>query len=272
MNTRKRINRRFGRTNGNHSPISLLEISRKNLVGKTKSQSPQRYRRKANYRAKAFDGIDVNELFNTGELVARVPVGDYICTVAYGNIFKELWKVVTAQSIPQITLQSCIKALQRSIDNEDILVDCQCPDFKYRFSYWATKYGYKYGKPETRPAKITNPHDSIGAMCKHLTCLLANKRWLVKLAVSLNKLIQDNYDELENVMDMDGIIKLDRGQSTLTYIAKNKKGSIYTHKKEPDEVEDDSFIEDEPEDTEDADNNENEEDSDSNDLELKDEE
>ena len=37
-----------------------------------------------------FDGIDVNELFNTGELVVRVPVGDYICTVAYDNIFKEL--------------------------------------------------------------------------------------------------------------------------------------------------------------------------------------
>lgn len=261
MNRVRRSHRRYSRANSNHSPATLLEISRKNLVGKTKKQSPQRYKRKVNYRAKAFDGIDVNELFNTGELVIRVPVGDYICTVAYDNIFKELWKVVTAQNIPQITLQSCIKALQRSIDNQDILVDCQCPDFKYRFSYWATKYGYKYGKPETRPAKITNPHDSIGAMCKHLTCLLANKRWLVKLAVSLNKVIQDNYDELENVMDMDGIIKLGRGQSIISYNTNRAGEDDYrTQKDEPDDVRKSPFKDDEstndseaeePEDTDD---------------------
>lgn len=244
----------------NH-PTYISEVTRKNMVGKTKKQSPQRYKRKVNYRPKSFDGIDVDELFNTGELVVKVPVGDYICTVAYDGIFKELWRVVNAQNIPQITLQSCIKALQRSIDNTDIKVDCQCPDFKYRFSYWATQYDYKYGKPETRPAKITNPHDSIGAMCKHLTCLLANKRWLVKLAVSLNQIIQNNYDELSDVMDMDGIIKLNRGQSYIAHRTSN--GYEKPDKDEPDDVEDTSYSDEEDEESEEETNG-----NDTNDEEL----
>lgn len=72
----------------------------------------------------------------------------------------------------------------------------------YRFAYWATKYGYKYGKPETRPAKKTNPNDKIGAMCKHLTALLANKKWVVKIASIINDYINEYPDEARRAMGL----------------------------------------------------------------------
>lgn len=49
------------------------------------------------------------------------------------------------------------------IDAGVILHNC------YRFAYQATQLGYKYGKPENRPANITNPHN-YGSICKHRYC------------------------------------------------------------------------------------------------------
>lgn len=48
-------------------------------------------------------------------------------------------------------------------------------------AYQATEWGYKYGKPETRPAKITNPN-GFGALCKHLTAMLSNKKWIQQVS------------------------------------------------------------------------------------------
>lgn len=50
-------------------------------------------------------------------------------------------------------------------------------DFKFRFAYQASVWEYKYGRQETRPANIRNPN-GYGALCKHLTAVLSNKKWL----------------------------------------------------------------------------------------------
>lgn len=42
-------------------------------------------------------------------------------------------------------------------------------------AYQATKYGYKYGKPENRPAKIRNPND-LGALCFDGNTLIATEK------------------------------------------------------------------------------------------------
>lgn len=184
-----------------HSNI-LNEIDRANLVGKTKSQSPQRYTKRLGYRPKQYNGININDLLKDDILALRVPVGDYTCVIAYQGVLDKLKDVLSAQPSPNVTLQSVIRALTRSIDNTDILVDCSCADFKYRFAYWATKYGYKYGKPETRPTKITNPNDKQGAMCKHLTSLLSNKKWLVRAATILNNYIKAYPEDVMKAMGL----------------------------------------------------------------------
>lgn len=190
----------FNKRVSNHS--FLTEISRKNLVGKTKSQSPDRYNRRLGYHAKSYKGIDVERLLNDDIIIIKVPVGDYMCTIAYKGVLKHLLEVLKKQPKPNVTLQSVIKALSDAFDDTDILVDCTCPDFVYRYAYWATKYGYKYGKPETRPSDITNPDDKLGAMCKHLTALLANKRWLVKIASTLNEYIKNNQSNIRKALGL----------------------------------------------------------------------
>lgn len=188
----------------NHSNFTYLsEISRKNLVGKTKAQSPARYNKRLKYRASNSSVVDVESLITKDILIANVLVGDYICTVAYNGIIKQLLEIINRQPKPNVTLQSVIKAISQAVDKTDILVDCECADFKYRYAYWATKYGYKYGTPETRPPKITNPKDNIGSMCKHLTLLLSNKRWLIKLSSVVNNHIKQCADEIRMTYNLD---------------------------------------------------------------------
>lgn len=183
-----------------HPSHYIYEISRKNLVGKTKALSPTRYNKRVRYSANEYKGIDVSELLSDDMLVSKVRVKDYICTIAFEGVLHNVLNVVSRQPKHNVTLQSVIRALNQAIDKTDILVDCSCPDFIYRFSYYATKFGYKYGKPENRPPKITNPRDKLGAMCKHLTALLANKRWLVKLASIVNDFIKAYYQDIVSML------------------------------------------------------------------------
>jgi hypothetical protein len=180
---------------------SLLEVSRKNMVGKTKVQSPTRYNKRLHYHASGYD-IDFEKLLASDFIVANVKVGDYICTVAYKGVLSKLADLVERSPNHYVNIQITIKALTQSIDETDVLVNCTCPDFRYRFAYWATKFDYKYGKPETRPSEITNPDDKLGAICKHLTAILANKRWMNKLASVLNKFIRENADEIRDIMGL----------------------------------------------------------------------
>lgn len=176
----------------------LNEIDRKNMVGKTKSQSPDRYAKRIGYRVNSYSGIDPDRLLEDDLLVAQVKVGDYYCTIAYKGVLENLYDIVRKQPKHNVTLQSVIRAVTKSIDKTDVLVDCTCPDFIYRYSYWASKYGYKYGRQETRPSKITNPDDKMGAMCKHLTMLLSNKKWMVKLSSIVNDFVKANIDKIRD--------------------------------------------------------------------------
>lgn len=60
-------------------------------------------------------------------------------------------------------------------------------------------FGYKYGTPENRPAKIRNP-DDIGALCKHLTSILSNKKWLQQVTSILMDFIVDNIDKVNQFL------------------------------------------------------------------------
>lgn len=184
-----------------HSVHSFLyEIDRKNLVGKTKVQSPNRYNKRLGYKAGGFDGIDPEQLLANDLLATQVHVGDYICNVAYRGVLKRLLEVLREQPKPNVTLQSVIRAVTRAMDNTDIYVNCTCPDFQYRFAYWATKYDYKYGPPQNIPANKTNPTDNIGSVCKHLTALLSNKRWLVKVSSIVNNFIKSNIEDVREAL------------------------------------------------------------------------
>lgn len=98
-------------------------------------------------------------------------------------------------------------------------------DFIYRFAYRATKYGYKYGKPETRPAKIRNPND-YGSLCKHLTAILRDKKWLQQVAGTVMDVLEKKIDMLNK------FLRLDKEEDKLTLpnaLARaNAKKGFYT--------------------------------------------
>lgn len=172
---------------------SLLEVSRKELVAKSRLQSKSKFRKRLNYQITNFRGVDLKQLFENDYFVFQTPIKDYVCTIAFPGVFTSLKQTIksTAGSPSRINLQMVIKALRVAFDaTDDVKVDCTCPDFYYRYSYVATQNGYKYGDPQTIPADITNPDDDIGATCKHLNLLLSNKRWLVKAASVVNSFIK----------------------------------------------------------------------------------
>lgn len=177
-----------------HNESHLLsEASRKDLTTKSRIQSKKRYKKRLNYQVSNFRGVDLKQMFENDYFVFKTPIKDYVCVIAFPGVFSELRNVVksTNGSVKKINLQMVIKALRKAFDaTDDVKVNCTCADWRYRFAYWATQNGYKYGEPETRPSDITNPDDAIGATCKHLNLLLSNKRWLTKAASTVNSFIK----------------------------------------------------------------------------------
>lgn len=57
-----------------------------------------------------------------------------------------------------------------------------CPDWKFRGSYWSTIKKINSGPPERRPSAITNPKNNLGPGCKHIMLVLSNNAWLTKVA------------------------------------------------------------------------------------------
>lgn len=181
----------------------LWEVSRKDLVAKSRVQDKKRFNKRLNYQVSNFRGVDLQKLFEDDYFVFTTPIKDYVCTVAFPGVFSSLKKVVksTKGDSTKIDLQMVIKALRIAFDaTDDVKVNCTCADWVYRFAYWATKNGYKYGNPETRPSDITNPDDALGATCKHLDLLLSNKRWLTKAASVVNAFIKAYPEKAANYL------------------------------------------------------------------------
>lgn len=183
-----------------HNRKRIDEVNRTNMVGKVKAQSPDRYNKRLHYHSGEC-AVNLSEFLSKDIIVIMVKVAEYDCIISYKGLLAEIARQVAKSSTHFANFDIVRDAVNKAIDKDnDIKVDCSCPDFKYRFAYWATKYGYKYGKPETRPAKVRNPGDDIGAMCKHLTSVLANKRWLRKAATDINEFMRANIDEVREVL------------------------------------------------------------------------
>lgn len=191
----------FLKLNINSHP--LTEASRKDLVAKSRIQSKDRFKKRLNYQVSNFRGVDLKQMFENDYFVFQTPIKDYVCVIAFPGVFTQLRQVVkeTHGDPSRINLQMVIKALRRAFDStDDVKVDCSCADFRYRYAYWATKNGYKYGAPETRPSDVTNPDDMLGATCKHLDLLLSNKRWLTKAASVVNSFIKSYPDKASSYL------------------------------------------------------------------------
>lgn len=177
---------------------NLYEATRNELLNKSKSAKKvksydsTRYDRRNQQKPlsseEIFNRIDFNALFKSDLLPFSVPVQGETKTYNVEVFFKHVCQEVKKQvkSNNNLLEYKCLyRAIINAINISDILINCECDDFKYRQSYYATKQHYNSGQPELRPSDITNPDDSAGGGCKHVLSVLGNLDWAVKLASSI---------------------------------------------------------------------------------------
>lgn len=177
----------------------LEEVSRNEMLATSKLQTITRYKKSVNYKGFTIADIDTTSVFTTNSFRVTCRVGDYWDTVEMENIL--YWVEMEAEKEPnnQINTKSVTRAIMDAIDGTDIKVDCTCPDFIYRFAYKCSKMGCKYGKQETRPAKITNPND-FGFLCKHQISVLSNKKWLQQSSGTLMNFLEERIDDVNKFL------------------------------------------------------------------------
>lgn len=174
-----------------HKKIPILEASRNDLLTKSKASNKGRQRFKRRVKSKVanqvkqFNSIDMNKLFKDGILTVNVAVkgetDDYVVKMSFGGFLDLLRKEI--RNDEEVDLRAITRALINGFNKDDVYIHCSCPDFKYRFAYWATKNNINSGEPQNDNGKwIRNPDDRLGSGCKHILLVLSNNSWLIKVA------------------------------------------------------------------------------------------
>lgn len=169
----------------------LVEDTKNQLISKQKS-APKglwRFNRRNNSKVKNYvremNNIDMNNLFKNGIFSINIPVkgetDDYFVRISFGG-FLEVLHDQLKRFNNELDLRVIIKTLQICYNRDDVFIHCSCPDWQYRYSYWATKGKLNSGNPEIRPSNITNPNNNIGVGCKHVMLVLNNYSWLIRCA------------------------------------------------------------------------------------------
>ena len=161
----------------------LNEDSRTKLLTKSKSSTKgkQRFNRRSKSKVannvRQYNSIDMNKLFKENILTVNVSVkgetDDYTVKISFGGFLDILNKLLDDNE-ENLNLRNITRALITGFNQDDVYIFCSCPDFHYRFGYWATKNKLNSGEPETRPSNITNPEVSLSILLtiKAYSCLL----------------------------------------------------------------------------------------------------
>ena len=185
----------------------LFEDSRQKLISKSKQsvKGKQRFNKRNKSRVantvKAMNSIDMNKLFKEDILTVNLPIkgetNDYTVKITFGGFLEILRDQLRDNE--EIDFRAISRACIIGFNKDDVFINCSCPDFRYRFAYYATRNDINSGAPENRPSDITNPHDSLGSACKHVLLVLNNTSWIIKVASVINNYIrymQKHYERL----------------------------------------------------------------------------
>lgn len=184
-----------------NSKNKLEEVSRNELLAKTKGETITRYKKSAQYKGFSLVDIDINNLLRNNTIVLVCRVGDYLDYIQLEDVLYWIQIVAEKSTSKQINNKVVTEALMNAIDGMDIKVDCECGDWRFRLKYQATEWGYNYGRAETRPANIRNPN-GFGALCKHLTAVLSNKKWLQQVASYLMDWCSKNIEQINQFLKL----------------------------------------------------------------------
>jgi hypothetical protein len=188
--------------------LSLREDTRNKLMSKSKQSQKgmQRFKRRVKSRVansvKQYNSIDMNKLFKQDILTVDINVkgetNDYTVKISFGGFLQLLQDQIEKQE-GKLDLKAVTRALVNGFNRDDVYIHCSCPDWKYRFNYFATRNQINSGEAENRPSDITNPNDALGSACKHVLLVLSNTSWIIKVGATIYNYInymQKHYQKL----------------------------------------------------------------------------
>ena len=182
----------------------LLQKSRNAQHYKDISRGKNRYERRMKSKISAtirdYNNIDMDQLFKQDLFEIKIPVmGEtdvYETHIKISGLLKEIHRQLQSNK-GVLEFKVILQSLMRVLNSGDVYIGCECPDFRYRMRYWATKNDYVAGERELRPSDITNPSDKLGAACKHVLLLLANLDWAIKVSSVLLNYVKYCKEHLE---------------------------------------------------------------------------
>ena len=176
--------------------MPLNEVTRWEIIRRSQREAPVRFQKKANYRAKDFNNVDFKDVFENDNFTWSSRVGDYIVTISFEGAFDLLkWQLKSMRGKnrwKRINHRMLVDVLSKALDTEDLFIDCTCPDQVYRFNYWCTQAGCKYGLQQNTAPKVRNVKNNHGYCCKHILAVLYGKRWVPAAAKSWLDFIRAN--------------------------------------------------------------------------------
>lgn len=182
----------------NNVDISNYTLSQKNVIGHIKPVLIEIYKNKEDFTKETYNKYRTK--FNAPKLETLEKIlGSWvdICNkycLSYNHKVKSVEFIHYKEAIPVYDIE-VEKYHNFYVDAGVMLHNC------YRFAYQATEWGYKYGKPETRPADIRNPN-GFGALCKHLTAMLSNKKWLQQVTSTVMDWCEKNIDKINEFLKL----------------------------------------------------------------------
>ena len=104
----------------------LEEVSRNELLAKTKGETITRYKKSAQYKGFSLVDIDINNLLRNNTIVLVCRVGDYLDYIQLEDVLYWIQIVAEKNANRQINNKVVTEALMNAIDGMDIKVDCEC--------------------------------------------------------------------------------------------------------------------------------------------------
>ena len=107
----------------------IEEVSRNQMVAKTKAQTKSRYDRAQNYKGFSIIDLDTTNILRNNSIAVTCRVGDYHDSIEIEDIL--YWIQVEAEKNKnnQINMDGVRTAILNAVDGKDIKVDCECRRF-----------------------------------------------------------------------------------------------------------------------------------------------
>lgn len=164
---------------------TLIDKSRKAVSTTNKNRWEAKSECSLASTSKDYNKIDMDNLWKNNTLIVKLKIkGEssiYLVTVEFSNLLDAI-RLEIKNKENDLTFKIIYDAFVKALNSSNIKISCTCPDFIYRFKYQASKNGYNSGKTETRPAKKTNPNNTLGSSCKHVLFALNNAEWVQKIS------------------------------------------------------------------------------------------